>query len=189
MKKLVLAVSVALLAACASPKQEQIDFAPQATMSAAKIVEGKSFTLSSKDVRTAQYVALLDNGRSNITPVHSKQNVRVSLENLLTQQFSSQGYHVTVNSSNSLKLELQEALVSVRHSVMENDIDGNVTIELTAENAKGKLVKTYNGTAKRSGVMSASDEDIATVLNDTVSLVLKEIANDQELQDYMKERF
>jgi uncharacterized lipoprotein len=37
--------------------------------------------------------------------------------------------------------------------------------------------------------MSASNDDIETVLNDTVNLVLKEIANDKELQDYMKERF
>jgi uncharacterized lipoprotein len=104
-------------------------------------------------------------------------------------QFSSQGYQVTVNSENALQVEVQEALVSVKHTVMENDMTANVVLEVTAENAKGKLVKTYSGTAKRSGLMSASNDDIETVLNDTVNLVLKEIANDKELQDYMKERF
>ncbi|MCY9871239.1 YajG family lipoprotein [Vibrio barjaei] len=189
MKKLVLAASVVLLAACASPQKEQINFAPTAATSAAKLVEGKAMSISSQDVRTAQYVALLDNGRANITPVHTRQNVRIGIENALVNQFSSEGYQVTVNSKNTLKVEIQEALVSVKHTVMENDMNATVILELTAENEQGKLVKTYTGTAKRSGLMSASNEEIETVLNDTVNLVLKEIANDTELQDYMKERF
>ncbi|MCW8347294.1 MULTISPECIES: YajG family lipoprotein [Vibrio] len=189
MKKLVLAATIVLLAGCASPKQEQINFAPQAATSAAKIVEGKTMSLSSQDVRTAQYVALMDNGRANITPIHTRQNVRIGIENALVQQFSSQGYKVTVNSPNTVKVEIQEALVSVKHTVMENDMAANVVVELTVENSKGKLVKTYTGKATRSGLMSASNDDIETVLNDTVNLVLKEISNDAELVDYMKERF
>ncbi|MDE1211851.1 YajG family lipoprotein, partial [Vibrio aestuarianus] len=62
-------------------------------------------------------------------------------------------------------------------------------LEITAETPKGKLVKTFNGTAKRSGKLSASNEDIEMVLNDVVNLVLKEIANDSELKSYMQERF
>lgn len=189
MKKLVLAAAVVLLAGCASPKQEQINFAPQAATSAAKIVEGKTMSLSSQDVRTAQYVALMDNGRSNITPIHTRQNVRIGIENAIAQQFSSQGYKVTVNSPNAVKIEVQEALVSVKHTVMENDMAANVVVELTVENAQGKLVKTYTGKANRSGLMSASNSDIEAMLNHTVNLVLKEISNDTELVDYMKERF
>jgi len=72
---------------------------------------------------------------------------------------------------------------------MENQMDGKVTLEVTAETPEGKLVKTFNGTATRTGALSASNDDIAMVLNDVIDLVLKEIANDQELQTYMKERF
>ncbi|MCG6507513.1 YajG family lipoprotein, partial [Vibrio parahaemolyticus] len=64
-----------------------------------------------------------------------------------------------------------------------------VTLELTAETPKGKMVKSYNGTAKRTAPLSASDEDIEMVLNDVVNLVLKEIANDSELKTYMKDHF
>ncbi|CAH0526723.1 YajG family lipoprotein [Vibrio hippocampi] len=189
MKKLFLAASVVLLAACASPQKEQINFIPTAATSAAKMVEGKSISLSSQDVRAAQYVALLDNGRNTITPVHTRQNVRIGIENALVNQFSSQGYQVTVNSANSLKVVIQEALVSVKHSVMANDMNSSVVVELTAENAKGKLIKKYTATASRSGMMSASNSDIELVFNDTVNKLLEEIANDTELQLYMKERF
>ncbi|MGY2572800.1 YajG family lipoprotein [Vibrio sp. C8] len=189
MKKLVLAASIALLAACSAPQQQQVSFNPTAVLSNSDIVTNGKFTLVSKDVRSAQYVALVDSGRNNIEPVHARQNVRIALENALSSQFDSQGFTITVNSENMLTLEIQEALVTVTHTIMENEMNGKVLLQLTAETPKGKLVKSYTGTAKRTGALSASNEDIEQVLNDVVNLVLKEIAADTELQNYMKERF
>ncbi|MBW3698014.1 hypothetical protein EK599_20230 [Vibrio sp. T187] len=189
MKKLVLAASIALLTACSAPQQAQLNIVPKATMSSNDIVKDATFTLASKDVRAAQYVALVDSGRSNIEPIHAKQNMRIALENVFAQQLESQGFRVSVNSENSVILEIQEALVTVKHSIMENQMDGKVTLEVTAETPEGKLVKTFNGVAQRTGTLSASDEEIEKVLNDVINLVLAEIANDKELQNYMKERF
>lgn len=189
MRKLVLAASMALLAACSAPQHEQISFMPKAVLSNSDLVQDATFTLTSKDVRSAQYVALVDSGRSNIEPIHSKQNVRISIENALLEQFQSQGFRSTVNSENSLQVEVQEALVSVKHTVMENQMDGKIVLEITAETPQGKLIKTYTGTAKRTGALSASNEEIETVLNDVINLVMQEIANDRELQNYMQERF
>lgn len=189
MRKLVLAASVALLAACSAPQQEQLNFTPKAALSNSDLVKDSAFTLTSKDVRSAQYVALVDSGRSNIEPIHAKQNVRIAIENALAEQFGSQGFRTTVTSENAVEVEIQQALVTVKHSVMQNEMDAKVTIEITAETPQGKLVKTYNGTGNRSGTLSASNEEIETVLNDVVDLVLQEIANDTELKNYMQERF
>ncbi|MCK6262552.1 YajG family lipoprotein [Vibrio sp. ZSDE26] len=189
MRKLVLAASVALLAACSAPQQEQINFKPKAALSSSDLVQGTTYTLTSKDIRSAQYVALVDSGRSNIEPIHARQNVRIALENVFADQFASQGFQNTVNSENSVEIEIQEALVTIKHSVMSNDIEGHVTIEVTAETPQGKLVKTFKGNASKSGMLSASNEEIEMVLNDIMNLVLKEIANDSELKNYMQERF
>ncbi|ENO8415657.1 hypothetical protein ACEQ4U_001596 [Vibrio mimicus] len=189
MKKLVLAASIALLTACSAPQQTQINVTPQATLSQNAIVKNSSFSLVSKDVRSAQYVALVDSGRNNIEPIHPRQNVRITLENALSEQLTSQGFRISVNSENSVTLEIQELLVSVKHSMVENEMDGSVTLEVTAETPRGKLVKSYTGTAKRTGMLSASNDEIETVLNDMINIVLKEIANDSELQTYMQERF
>lgn len=189
MKKLVIAATLVLLTACAAPKQAQINFMPEAVLSNSTFVDNAAFTLVSKDVRSAQYVALVDSGRNNIEPIHPKQNVRIALENALSEQFSSQGFRLTVNSENTLTLEVQELLVNVAHSITSNEMDAKVTLEVTAETPRGKLVKSYTGTAKRSAALSASNQDIEKVLNDVMNLVLKEMANDDELKDYMKERF
>ncbi|MGR5350820.1 YajG family lipoprotein [Vibrio sp. DNB22_19_2] len=189
MKKLVLAASVALLAACSAPQQPQLNLMPETTLSTNPIVQGKTYSLTSKDLRAAQYVALVDNGRSNILPLHAKQSLRISLEEALEQQLSSQGFHSDLNSNNAIELEIQEVLVNVKHSVMENEMDAKAVLEITAETPQGKLVKTFTGTAKRSGTLSASDADIEQTLNDVIALTLKEMANDAELRQYMQERF
>lgn len=189
MRKLVLAASMALLTACSAPQQEQLNFAPMAELSNSNIVNGSTFSLTSKDVRSAQYVALVDSGRSNIEPIHAKQNVRITLENALVEQFQSQGFRSSVSSDNTVELEVQEVLVSVKHSVMENEMNAKIVIELTAETPKGKLVKLYTATANRNGALSASNEEIELVLNDVANLALREVANDRELQSYMQERF
>lgn len=176
MKKLVLAASIALLTACSAPQQSQINVNPQAALSQNAIVNNSSFSLVSKDVRSAQYVALVDSGRNNIEPIHPRQNVRITLENALAEQFGSQGFRLSVNSENTITLKIQELLVSVKHSIMENQMDGSVVLEITAETPRGKLVKSYTGTAKRTGVLSASNDEIETVLNDVINTVLKEIA-------------
>lgn len=190
MKKLILAASLVLLAACSStPEEPQVNFMPQTTTSQNKLVNNLALSLDSKDVRSAQYVALVDNGRNNIQPMHAKQNIRITLESALNEQLLSQGYNVTVNSENTLTLEIRELLVNVKHSVMSNEMDAKITLQLTAETPEGKLVKTFNGTASKSGTFSASDAQIEMVVNDITSLVLAEIANDSELSSYMKERF
>ncbi|GEM74034.1 YajG family lipoprotein [Vibrio sagamiensis] len=189
MKKILMAASVALLTACSAPQQTQLNLMLETTLSSHPIVQGKTYHLTSKDVRPAQYVALVDNGRANILPLHAKQNLRISIEEALAKQLSSQGFQSDLNSSNKLKLIIQDALVNVKHSVMKKEMDASVILEVTAETPQGKLVKTYNGTAKRSGVLSASDEDIEKTLNDVIALTLKEVANDNELRQYMQERF
>ncbi|TNY72938.1 hypothetical protein CGK62_15155, partial [Vibrio parahaemolyticus] len=55
MKKLLLAASVALLAACSAPQQPQLNLMPESTLSTNPIVQGKTYSLTSKDVRAAQY--------------------------------------------------------------------------------------------------------------------------------------
>ncbi|NLS13123.1 hypothetical protein HGP28_09500 [Vibrio sp. SM6] len=189
MKKWLFTASLVLLTACSAPQPPQLNFAPQAFLSTNPIADGKSFTLTSKDVRTAQYVALVDSGRANVIPLHAQQNLRITLENQLAKQLASQGFHTSMTSNNSVTMVLQDALVNVKHSVMENEMDALVVLAVTAETPKGKLVKTYTGTAKRTGVLSASDQDIEMVLNDVTNLVLADIAADKELQNYMRERF
>ncbi len=190
MKKLFTAMSILILTACSySPQDFQVNFMPQASISEQQSVNNLMFSLSSKDMRAAQYVALIDSGHNNVYPIHTRQNIRTVLEYALIEQMESQGYRAAINSNNSILLEIQHLLVNVKHSAMSNIMDAKITLQITAETPAGKLVKTYNGTASKSNSLSASESQVEQIVNDVTNLVLAEIANDTELNNYMKERF
>ena len=189
MKKLLLLASALFLAACSAPQPPQLNLIMTPVVNQPTIAQQQSFSLTSKDLRSAQYVALVDSGRNNVEPLHARQNLRISLENALAEQFQAQGFTLAVNSENSLVAQLQEALVNIKHSVLEHEMDANITVVLIAETPQGKLTKTYNATSQRSALFQASEEDITAILNNTFDLIFKEIANDNELKTYMLERF
>ncbi|CED70787.1 YajG family lipoprotein [Aliivibrio wodanis] len=189
MKKAIIALSALFLAACTAPSDPQLDIKPVASSNAHQIVDGVKLTLDSSDLRTAQYVAVIDNGRQNVQPIHSQQNLRVTLEDVLSDQLKKQGFIITVDSDNTLRLDIIEVLVNVQHSLMSNEMNTQVKLQITAETAQGKFVKTYNGVSERSGSMSADNQDIELVLNDLLNAVLDKIAVDEELQTYIKGNF
>ncbi|MCP3699747.1 MAG: hypothetical protein GY920_14525 [Aliivibrio sp.] len=189
MKKAIIALSALFLAACSAPSDPQLDIKPVASSNAHQIVENKKLTLDSSDLRTAQYVAVIDNGRQNVQPIHAKQNLRVTLEDALSTQLKNQGFIVTVDSDNTLRIDIIEALVSVQHSLMSNEMKTQVKLQITAETPRGKFVKTYNAVSEKVGSMSADNQDIEQVLNDLLNAVLDKIAVDEELQTYIKGNF
>ncbi len=190
MRKWFIAALILILTACSySPQEFQINFVPQATVSSEKHVKNVMFSLTSKDMRAAQYVALIDSGQNNVYPVHAKQNVRTTLESVLLEQMQSQGYQYSSHSNYNLLLEVQHLLVDVKHHTMSHEMNAKVALQITAETPAGKLVKTYNGTASKTGSLSASESQVEQLINDVTNLVLVEIANDHELNNYMKEHF
>lgn len=171
------------------PAKEPINFEPLVTLSQHNFVSGKTFTLITKDFRKSPYIAYSDDCSFNVKPIDAHQNVQNAIEKALSEQFQYQGFNIRGKSLNTITIEIPKALIYVKNANFENHMYANVVISITAETPRGKLVKTYNGTAKRTAAFKASNEDIEMVLNDISSQVLKKVAEDAELQDYMKERF
>lgn len=187
MKKLLIAASVLALTACSAPSEPQLTIAPTPVIAAQPTTSGKSVSLESRDLRTAQFVAVVDSGHQNVQPLHATQNLRVTLEEALSRQLSSQGYAVTEDSKGTLRLDILEAMVNVKHSVMSHELSSKLQLQLVVESPKGKFVKRYSGKSERTGAMSASVEDMELSLNNLITAVLKDIHADPELNTYMQE--
>lgn len=186
---LIVAFSALFLSGCATPTDQQLNFAPAADDNQITLNEQKSLALNTTDVRTAQYLALVKKGADKALPIHAKQNARIAFNNAMKSLLESQGFVISLSSENNVELEVQEALVRVNSSTFSNEMDAKVTLKVTAETPSGKFVKTYTGSAKATNSMGASNEQIELILNHVSKLVLNEIANDVELIDYMEEKF
>ncbi|GAM65046.1 hypothetical lipoprotein yajG precursor [Vibrio ishigakensis] len=190
MRKLLIAAAATLaLGGCASPTSDQLHFTPAADNHNITLNETKSVALTTKDIRTAQYLPWSKKNEDKALPIHAKENVRIAFGNALQEVLTTQGFEINGDSSNQIQLEVQEALVRVTSSTFSNQMQAKVTLTVTAETPSGKFVKTYSGSAKAENSMGASNEQIEHVINHVSKLVLNEIANDVELIDYMEENF
>lgn len=143
--------------------------------------------LESRDLRTAQFVAVVDNGRKDVQPIHATSNLRLLLEDALSLQLKSQGYRIVDKSNQTLRLDLLDALVKVKHSMLSHTITANVQIQLVGQSNNEKFVKRYTGKSTSQGPMSASNSDMALALNSLLEELLKEMANDKQLTQFMTE--
>lgn len=187
MKKFFLAASVFALTACSAPSEPQLTLAPTPVIATQPTANGLALDLESRDLRTAQFIAVVDSGRQNVQPLHATQNLRVTLEDALARQLQSQGYKLTDDTQDKLRLDILEAMVNVKHSIMSHDLSSKIQLQLVVETNKGKFVKRYSGKSERTGAMSASVEDMELSMNNLMTAVLKDIYSDAELNKYLQE--
>lgn len=188
MKKSLLLIGFTIgLTGCAAPQEPQLSITPQPQLSSAPIVANLPLKLESRDLRTAQFVAVVDNGRAEVKPIHATSNLRLALQDALARQLSSQGFKLTDNSHTHLRVDLLEALVNVKHSMFSHDIATTVQLQLVAQINDDKFVKRYRGKSNSDGPMSASQQDMEQALNQLLEAVLKDIANDKQLLTFLGE--
>lgn len=187
MKKLLVAASVLALTACSAPSEPQLTITPEPVISSQPTAHGQSLSLDSRDLRTAQFIAVVDSGRQNVQPLHATQNLRVTLEDALSRQLSAQGYKITENSKGTVRLDILEAMVNVQHSLMSHELISKLQLQLVVESPTGKFVKRYSGKSDRTGAMSASVDDMQQAMNNLITAVLKDIYADPDLNAYMQE--
>ncbi|KMV31301.1 YajG family lipoprotein [Photobacterium swingsii] len=187
MKKFLLVASVLALSACSAPQAPQLTLAPTPVIATQASVNGTHVNLTSQDLRPAQFIAVVDTGRQNVEPIHASQNLRVTLEDALARQLTAQGYKLDKNSKGTLRLDILEAMVNVKHSVMSHELSTKLQLQLVVDSPKGKFVKRYAGKSDKTGAMSASTEDMELALNNLMTAVLNDIYADAELNNYMQE--
>lgn len=173
------------ITACSAPREAQLTIAPQPSMSSVPVTNNIPLNLESRDLRTAQFVAVVDSGRKDVQPIHSTSNLRLVLEDVLSRQLNSQGYTIVKDSDQTLRIDLLDALVKVKHSMFTHAMEANVQIQLVAKNSKDKFVKRYIGKSTKEGPLSASPEDMEIELNNLLNALLQEMANDKQLNLFM----
>lgn len=80
MKKLIMLITALTLTACASVSQDDlINLTPSSTLSSSKVVDGLTFTLTSQDVRNAQFIAIIKDGDKNKFSLFMRNKMYVKL--------------------------------------------------------------------------------------------------------------
>ncbi len=186
-RNLLITAMIIGITGCSTPKEAQLTISPKPTLSETAMTKKAQVVLGSRDLRTAQFVAVVDNGRKEVQPLHTDTNLRLTLENALAIQMNSLGFNRVQEGQVKLRLDLLDALVKVKHSLFSHSISTNVQIQLVAQNKKNSFVKRYTGQSTSDGPMSASTNDMEKELNSLLEAVLNDIAKDTQLITFMTE--
>ncbi len=188
MKKLFLFLSF-LLAGCSANVNQQLNFAPQAPAVDTPALSSVEASVSTQDLRHAQYVALLSINDDKSIPIHPQQNVRTTLSSQLNTLFKDSGINIQPHANNQIKIDIVELLVEVEQTSFQSTLNARMLLKLTATNAQGAYNKLYNSRVNQKHSFGTTNEDIEKVLNRVTSIALQEMAQDTELFKYIKENF
>lgn len=187
MKPLVFAAALLTLTACTTPTDTQLHLLPTPALAAQPSVQGLHLNLESRDLRTAQFVAVIDNGDKNVHPLHARENLRQTLQTALSRQLESQGIQIDHDSQSTLRLDILEAIVNVKQSKLSHTLSSKLQLQLVLNTPNGKFIKRYAGKSSREGAMAASKESMELAMNGLMDAVLRDIQTDSELNNYMEE--
>ncbi|KJF82934.1 hypothetical protein C0W92_04500 [Photobacterium angustum] len=187
MKKYIVIATALLLSACASrPAQPPLDLTLTPVMSQ-QVTSNLTVQLSSKDDRDHNYIAIIDNGANNVEEFQPTENIASSFQAALTKQFASEGISVDPSASSNIAINIQQALVKVTQGLVKHDIESQLQIELVVTTPKGTFSKKYSARSTKQEAFKVTREDIAQSLEKMMNSVLKEIAKDGELHQYLTE--
>lgn len=189
MRKGLIYVVVIFLTGCIALTTERINVIPTPTIAPHKISTSGSYQIIGNDNTKVPYIAIINKDQDDARKIYARQNIRVIIERLLIEQFTSLGFTHITESPNSIIIDLQEFLAQIENSAMSHQIEATLIVSITAKTQNGQLVKTYTTNANRSGFLSASTKEVENILKEMLTLTLKEVATDNELNDYIKTNF
>lgn len=187
-RKALLIASLLGLSGCTATQQPSRMLTLTATpiLSTQPTVVDRSLRFSSQDLRSAQYIALINNDTGANTPLPLSQNLRTLLSNSLKAQWQSQGYQFNDHSVTKVNLDILNAVVVVQESAIKHKLAGNMQWEIVVTTPKGKLIKRYTASSESDGALKASDANIEAVLNRLIHRLLSDVESDAELNAYLQ---
>ena len=189
MKKLLLtsALIMGLVGCSSTPVQQQLVIAPKPTLATIPFVQNTPLALESRDLRTAQFVAIIDNGDSDVQPIHATANIRDVIQTAIADQLVSQGFNLLGQGQGTIRVDLIDALVTADRSSLSHELKTNVAMQLEVTTPGKKFTKRYNGKSITEGGSTPTTEEMELALNGLLETVLHDMANDKQLNSFMKE--
>lgn len=189
MNKPLILASALLLSACATSSSSLPPLALTATPTVITQpwAHNKTITLTSENKAPYHYIAAIDSGTENVQIIQPAQPIVKTLRHALAKQLTSQGFTLRSDTSSTMNLIVEKALVTVKQDLIKFTMNSELQLELTVNTPKGQFIKRYSGHSTRKDALTASQHNIAMSMDKLMDSVLNEIANDRELNHYLME--
>ena len=133
-------LTLLLLTGCSSPTPGFI-IAPQVFLPQSNQLQQSRFAFNVSDERGLPYTLRLRNG-DKVQQIKASNDVRLQLEQTLTQALNAQGAQLDNNSSNRMTVRIAQLQALVEQRTLEHAVTNQVALTVFVQNEQGTFSKT-----------------------------------------------
>lgn len=153
---------------------------------------GQTFTnlqpwkIDSKDLRIARHVIEITDGDGVAKLINEQQSLRLLVEKSLTQAWIDHDLKIDSNSDYQVEIKLVKALAKVTESTFSYDASSQIVIDVALSHQGKQFHKIFRSTKQWDGAFNNQIGGITDQMNKQLSLILKQIIEDQELNSQLQ---
>lgn len=185
LKKLVLAFSVSILAACSSVPQQLDIQLPATTAEVQPAYANVTVELSNRDVRDAFYLIAIHKAGDAATLVNNKTPLAQLAQSALASVWQQQGLAIADNDQLKAQLEIQIARIDVLQDAFEYEAESSLVVSITINNGSDTLTKQFQTKSMMTGPLRPSIEQLEGKFTEQLVRVVNDIVTDKQVIDYL----
>ncbi len=186
-KKLSAAALIAgaiLLSACQSQPSSTLRFTPPAPTTQFNAANQNAvLNIATRDARTQPEISsyVID---GNVFKLFAEPTVTQLFDQVIKQDLNAKGFRIAATpaqSNSNVLVDVTNFYAKVEQGNLRYKIDSSIQLNVQVQGAKGQFTKKIGGTRTQEGALSAKNDEIQKVLNQTFSEVVQAIYRDQEI--------
>ncbi|WP_413692840.1 YajG family lipoprotein [Psychromonas sp. KJ10-2] len=187
-KGLLLSASILTLLGCtATPSYTNITPQLQLESNRQVFTNQQPWKIDSQDLRIARYVIEISSGDGVATLINEQQSLRLLVEKSLTQAWTDNNLKLDNNSDYQVDIKLVKALAKVTESTLSYDASSQMIVDVALSHQGKHFHKIFRSTKQWDGAFANQVNNITEQLNKQLSLLLKQIVEDQELNSQLQQ--
>ncbi|OSM99141.1 lipoprotein [Lonsdalea populi] len=179
-------LAVMALASCAG-KGNTLNINPNIALpSQDPSLMGVTISINGADQRQDQALAKVNRDSQLVTLVPSR-DLRFLLQEALEKQMTARGYMIGTGGPVALQIVVNTLYADVSEGNLRYTITTKADISIIAQASNGnKQVKNYRSTYNVQGALTATNNKITTAVNQVLSDVISDMAQDTSVNEFIK---
>lgn len=186
-KWLMSAIVALSLTACASYYPIAVDVKPTADAKSG-VYDGQAVSIGSNDARQYEHIIQIEQNNKKTVVIGASNNLEEQMTLALVRGLSTQGAQVGQGANTDITLELEEVLTRVIRGHISYDAVHQLRVQLTLKREGRTITKQFRRSAQAefAGRLHPELDKIKEALNEQLSLMIKDILNDRDVQQFIK---
>lgn len=185
---LLLSVSLFTLLGCAATPT-YTNITPQLNLESNTVIlsNQQPWNIDSQDLRVARHIIEVSNGDGVAKLINEQQSLRSLVEKSLTEAWVDNGLRTDNNSDYQINIKLVKALAKITESTLSYDAASQMVIDVVLTHQGKYFHKIFRSNKQWDGAFTNQIDGITEQLIKQLSLLLKQIIEDQELNGQLQQ--